>query len=274
MIRRLLLGTLAGLLLLLTSVVLPARAGAQDLTGPAQQLSPVLQLISPIVWPACGDAVLVTVAPAALGLSIPPQLAALFGPLIILCGAVPQPNGQRVCALDQAAQAALDQVSKALLGSALPIAVNPVGSLAGQLVLITDLVHEPNLPAEATVDAVLSCHPPKVAGTTTTVPAVGRAGGPVAPTMPTTSTVTFQAPPTFAQLQALPPLLPPTTPLPLAVPVRTPTKTPIVLISQPRFRYPVVMGLPLVLLVVGLFLARALTRPLTSTTGASTTRGT
>jgi hypothetical protein len=260
MSRRLLLGTLAALLLLLTSVVLPGPASAQDLTGPAQQLSPILELISPIAWPVCGDAVLVTVAPAALGVTIPPELAALFGPLIILCGAVPQPDGQRVCALDTAAQDAVAQLSKALLGSALPLLLTPTDGVAGELVLVSDLVPQLNLPAEATVDAVLSCNPPKTGADTTTTVATGAAPADTSP--PTSPTVAVTAPPTFADLRALPPLLPPTTPLPVAVPVRTPTKTPIVLISQPRFRYPVVMGLPLVLLVLGAFLARALTRPL------------
>jgi hypothetical protein len=263
--RRLLLGPLAGLVLVLTSVVLPGSASAQDLTGPAQQLSPILELISPIAWPVCGDAVLVTVAPAALGVTIPPELAALFGPLIILCGAVPQPDGQRVCALDTAAQDALAQVSKALLGSALPLLLTPTDGVAGELVLVGDLVPQLNLPIEATVDAVLSCNPPKTDADTTTTVAAGAAPGGTIPSTSTSTTEAVAAAPTFADLRALPPLLPPTTPLPVAVPVRTPTKTPIVLISQPRFRYPVVMGLPLVLIVLGAFLARALTRPLRPT---------
>jgi hypothetical protein len=73
--------------------------------------------------------------------------------------------------------------------------------------------------------------------------------------------------PTFGDLQALPPLEPPSTPLPLPVVVRDPVaaETPVVLISHPRFAYPVVMGLPLLLLLLGAFFGRALTRPLRPT---------
>jgi hypothetical protein len=219
-------------------------------------LQPVLEVISPIAWPACANALLVSVLPGAAGVQVPPELANVTGPLLVLCGAVPIPKANgRTCQLDAQAQALLTELTKPVLGSGLPVEVAPTKWLTGLLDNIVDLIPIPGVPLGSTIAATLQCQDPPPETSTTlatppsddTVPAIDRPDTP-----------SFVDPPTFDELQTLPALTP-------VAPVAAPAApvTPVVrLIDQPRFRYPIVMGLPLLFLALLVFFGRSLTRPL------------
>ena len=223
------------------------------------ELTPVLELVSPIAYPACANAVLVSVLPGLLGLAIPPEVALVFGPLLVVCGAVPAPDGEgRVCAFDAAAQALLVEATKPLLGLALPVEVIPVEMLTGFVAEIDDALDLPGVPIGATIDGVVQCAIPPTT-TTTTTPA---SPAPATPTPPEVTAPDVPAP-TFGELQTLPPVDLSEVATPPAPPAAEPVETPVLrIVTQPRFRYPVVLAVPLLLLALGAFFGRALTTPL------------
>lgn len=228
------------------------------------QLQPVLEVISPIVYPACANAVLVSVLPGATGVELPQEVSIVLGPLLVLCGSVPIPEtNERVCALDAQAQALLGELVKPVLAGGLPVEVAPLKWLTGLLDNIVDLLGVPALPIGSTISGVLQCTDPQ-ATTTTTAPTSAGAEVPP-PAVVELPPVSFVDPPSFEDLQTLPPVDPDLVAAPAAPPV---VESPeVVLIDQPRFRYPVVMGLPLAFLALLVFFGRALTRPLTHRPG-------
>lgn len=235
------------------------------------QLQPVLEVVSPIVWPLCANAVLVSVLPGALGLDIPPEVSLVTGPLLVLCGSVPEPlTNRRVCALDAQAQGLLAQLTTPILGSGLPIEVAPTKWLTGLLDNIVDAINLPGIPIGSTVAATLQCVDPPPE---TTVP-LNPADVPPAAEVIELPPAPVVEPPTFAQLQTLPRVVPaPVVAAPVAPTPAASTSVPIVepvvqFFSQPKFRYPVVMGLPLAFLGLLVFFGRALTRPLTASAPA------
>jgi hypothetical protein len=239
-----------------TSTLIPTDA----LIPLLEPLQPVLEVISPIAWPACANALLVSVLPGAAGVALPPELANVTGPLLVLCGAVPIPetNG-RTCQLDAQAQALLAELTKPLLGSGLPVEVAPTKWLTGLLDHIVDLVPVPGVPLGSTVAATLQCQDP-APETSTTLATPPDDTPPASVDLP--ETPSFADPPTFAELQTLPPV----TPAAPAVEPATPVAPVVRLSDQPRFRYPVVMGLPLLFLALLVFFGRSLTRPLDGAT--------
>lgn len=231
---------------------------AEALDPALEALAPALEIISPIVYPACADALLVAILPGVLGLGVPAEVTSLLAPLLVVCGAVPEPDGSRVCALDSQARDLLIEQTKPLLGLALPIEVAPLEAVSGFVIKLGDLVPQTGIPLGSTIDAVLMCTVPATTTTTIQVPSSSPLTSDAAPI---TSVVPI-ALPTFEELQTLPPVLasaPAVPPAAEAVPLRY--------VTQPRFRYPIVMGLPLVLLGLGAFLGRALTRPLRPSSG-------
>jgi hypothetical protein len=229
----------------------------QDLLPLLQPLQPLLEVISPIAYPACSDAVLVSILGGALGIPLPPELSNVTGPLLVLCGSVPIPaTNTRTCALDQQAQAVLAELTKPLLGSGLPIELAPLKWISGLLDNIVDSVDQAAVPQGSQIAAVFQCTDPVETAATLAPPPT--TGSPP-PTAEGPTTEPAAAPPSFADLQTLPPLVPAVGPAPAVTPVEAP---PVRLIDQPRFRYPVVMGLPLVFLALLVFFGRALTRPL------------
>jgi hypothetical protein len=264
---------LAGLLVLaVPSMLRPVEAApAQEAPLPTDSLipllaplQPVLEVISPIVYPLCSNAVLVTVLPGATGVELPPELSLVTGPLLVLCGSVPIPGtNTRVCALDAEGQALLAEATKPLIGAGLPVEVAPAKWITGLLDNIVDRIDLPGIPLGSTVAATLQCVDPPPESSTT-LPAGSGAPSPSTPTVQPAPIVDL---PTFADLQTLPPLAPSLVAAPTAPEIAT---APVVrLIDQPRFRYPVVMGLPLALLALLVFFGRVLTRPITRSIGPS-----
>lgn len=229
----------------------------QDLLPLLLPLQPILEVVSPIVYPACSDAVLVSVLGGALGIPLPPELSNVTGPLLVLCGTVPIPaTNTRTCALDQQAQAAIAELTKPILGSGLPIEVAPLKWVSGLLDNIVDLVDQTQVPQSSQIAGVFQCTDP--VETSSTLAAPPTTASPI-----TTPGLPVAEPsvdlPSFADLQTLPPVPTAVAPAPGVVPVEAPS---VRLIDQPRFRYPVVMGLPLAFLALLVFFGRALTRPL------------
>lgn len=224
-----------------------------------QQLQPVFEIVSPIVWPACSNAVLVNVLPGAVGLALPPQAAIVTGPLLIICGSVPQPGTQsRKCGIDAQVEDALAKVTKAAAGLALPVEIAPAKWVTGFLDNIVDKTPLKAIPIGSTVAGVLQCADPVKGATTTTAP------GAATSTPPAADDSALDNPsivlPTFEDLMTLPPVDQSLIAQPV-VPIAA-EPSPVRFISQPKFRYPIVMGLPLVFVALLVFFGRALTRPL------------
>jgi hypothetical protein len=229
----------------------------QDLLPLLQPLQPMLEVISPIVYPACSDAVLVSVLGGALGIPVPPELSNVTGPLLVLCGTVPIPaTNTRTCALDQQAQAAIAELTKPILGGGLPIEVAPVKWVSGLLDNIVDAVDQTQVPQGSQIAAVFQCTDPVETSSTLATPPT-TASSATTPDVPVTEPAVDL--PSFADLQTLPPVPTAVVPAPAVTPV---VASPVQLTDQPRFRYPVVMGLPLAFLALLVFFGRALTRPL------------
>lgn len=223
-----------------------------------QQLQPTFEIVSPIVWPACSNAVLVNVLPGAVGLALPPQAAIVTGPLLIICGSVPQPGTQsRKCGIDAQVETALAAITKPVAGTALPVEIAPAKWVTGFLDNIVDKTPLKAIPIGSTVAGVLQCADPVKGATTTTAPAA-------ATTTPPADDETLDNPsivlPTFEDLMTLPPVDQSLVAQPV-VPIAA-EPSPVRFISQPKFRYPIVMGLPLVFVALLVFFGRALTRPL------------
>lgn len=272
MTRRLRVGAAGAALLavvlafVVPAVLRPVEAAPAETPNPTDALiplldplQPVLELISPIVYPACSNAVLVTVLTGALGVELPPEVSTVTGPLLVLCGSVPAPGtNERVCALDVQAQALLAELTKPLTGGGLPLEVAPLKWLTGLLDNVVDLIPVPGIPLGSTIAAVFQCVDPPPTSSTTLAPAPTEPGESPTTTVALDPGPSFVDPPTFEDLQTLPPVTPGAVLTP-AVPVEAPA---LRLIDQPRFRYPVVMGLPLAFLALLAFFGRALTRSL------------
>lgn len=220
------------------------------------ELQPVFELVSPIVWPACANAILVTVVPGVLGVPLPPEISTATGAVYVVCGAIPEPGYLPTCALDLQIVSIVSEVLSSTVGLPLPLFVIPMASLVGQVRAIEDQL--PPLPSQLTpvVAGVLMCGeagPPAPAPTTTTT----------APPLPT---------PTAPAEVALPPITPPAVVAPpiaapeVAAPLQpTTNRTVTTTTTGPGFRYPVVFALPIVLLALGTYLGRTLTQPLDPT---------
>lgn len=226
------------------------------------QLVPVLELVSPILYPACANAQVVAIAPGLLGL---PELSALTGPVFVVCGSIPAPEGLRRCTLDSLLVELLSEVLTSTLGLPLPLVINPLAAILGQVQVIEDLLPPSPLQLTPVIAGVLQCAeapaeeelsplPPPPTTTATTA----------APTTTSPPVTSGAAPP----VRPAPPITAP--PVQVAAPAITPTPTapvsPASFVSvSPRFAYPIAMAAPLLLLLLGGYLGRSLTRPIVPT---------
>jgi hypothetical protein len=123
----------------------------------------VVEVISPIVHPLCGDALLVS--GIAIGL-IPPALREIIQPFtgtpFVVCGLVPPAGARRAeCEVDAVAGGLLDQVAFAVLGGASPFAPPEVARLVDSLLLVQDRLPAPvaDLDLVTTTAALVLCGP-------------------------------------------------------------------------------------------------------------------
>jgi hypothetical protein len=213
------------------------------------------------VSPVCGNALhAIALGPALvngqLGGALPiGLLLPAFGPVVEICGAVPAPPARLSCDTDQTVADTINTLAGAAIGSPLPFGVNVFGIAAEQVIVIQDLLP---LPANATdvrdqVVATLNCK----AAVTPAPPPDAAVEAPTDNTTPSDELTDLALPGLVADL----PTLDTTSgsfetgaaaPLPVA---------PVAELGGPGFAYPVVFALPLVLLIIGGYLGRALTRP-------------
>ncbi len=230
------------------------------------EAQPVLEIVAPLASPQCGNATLVVaLAPGVIGGAVGPlplDILPLLGPAFVICGSipVPEPSSRLVCAVDDQVLAALTQVTVAAAGLAPPVDTRIVGPLAEILVHVQD-----NLPPPANTAGLA-----EMAAATLACRAVRNAAPPddaaveeaAAPEPPTD---------TFSDELALPDL---GTDLTVSDEIvggdaitpsaEAPNLVPVADVGSTGFAYPVVFALPLLLLVIGGYLGRALTQPVDS----------
>lgn len=226
--------------------------------------SPVLELVSPTLSPACADsAIAVALVPSVLkGVTLPAQVYTLLGPVVVLCGSVPLPNGRYACVLDANAIKQLGALAPTV-SSVAPVLPPPLGTLIQQVAYVENAV-TPGAPLHltATIAATIQCVGARAAtspsvtappSTTTAAPAVvppsDVAPGVVPPPPPSTPSPPSPAPPSS-------PVSPSSAPLPPQA------AAPIATVSSGGFQYPAVILLPLVLLALVGYLTSAFTRPI------------
>lgn len=262
-------GLIAAATLALGLLLLGGPAAAQVAIPPLPlpplppETQPVLEVVAPIVSPQCGNATLVVaLAPGLIGTAtgpLPIDILPLLGPAFVICGSVPVPaaDTQLVCAADDQVLAALTQVTLAAAGIPPPVDIRIVGPLAEILVKVQD-----SLPAPANTAglgemavATLACRP---LHNTTPAPAATPAVEPVAPT--DTISDDLVLPDVAGSTLTAPADVVPDT----AIARQAPALQPVADIGGPGFAYPVVFALPLLLLILGGYLGRALTQPVDS----------
>jgi hypothetical protein len=248
-------GLLLGLLLSLA-----ARPASAQVPAPPPEAAPVFEVIAPTVSPVCGNALLaIALGPGLvngqLGGALPINLLLpAFGPVVEICGAVPAPPARLTCDADQTVADTINTLAGAAIGSPLPFGVNVFGIAAEQVIVIQDLLP---LPANATdvrdqVVATLNCR---------AAPAPADAP----PDAVEASTDEVNQPDELTDL-ALPGLIADLPTLDTTEPIESGAAAPLPVapvaeVGGPGFAYPVVFALPLVLLIIGGYLGRALTRP-------------
>ncbi|HUC04568.1 MAG TPA: hypothetical protein VL961_04165 [Acidimicrobiales bacterium] len=208
---------------------LPGASSSLPLGG----LEPVLEIVSPVVSPVCGDsAILVIAIPDVLkGKQLPPQVAELLGPLYEVCGVVPTPQGGYECGLDPLELQAVADAEGRILGATIPVAPPLEGTVVLQLsYLEKPLVPKAPLTLTSLVAGTLNCKSsvtvpsgaspaPAAPGTSTTGPTVPTTAPPTSAPSTLGGTDTGFAPPGLAATgigaptaaSALAPVLPPTT---------------------------------------------------------------
>jgi len=226
-------------------------------------LTPVFEVLGPVVWPLCQDAVAVL-------LTFPevPAVSSEDAPIFVLCGMVTDPDGRQTCAVDATAQLLIAQAAGPVLGATpAPVpAQEPVAAAAGLLVEVHDTAPPPPAPLPADpVDvavASLGCLPANPADPSLP-PVPPTAGLPAGPGADPLGLGTPAPAPALAL--RLPPLVPATSPAPAAAsasPISASPPSLTRLLTGPRFAYPVVFAVPLLLLAAGSYLGRTLTRPI------------
>ena len=257
--KRLACALAASAVLGVTCFVAPAAA---QVPPPPAEATPVFELVAPTVSPVCGNALLVlALAPGLVsgqtGGAVPIEtIAPAFGPLFVVCGAVPAPPARLSCDADSSLNATANAAAAAVAGTPLPVGVDPVGSTVEQTIVLQDTVAPPSTVKGALdrVVATLNCK----AVTSPTEP-------PEAATPePAPSDENFDESVLGDEL-ALAPLLDRLTPnITGGAPALRPgtaTVRPTAAVGGGGFHDPIVFVLPLVLLVLGGYLGRALTQP-------------
>jgi hypothetical protein len=226
--------------------------------------NPALTVVAPVASPVCANALLATVIAPALGVKLPPQTSTLVAPIVLVCGAVPQPGHQLRCPLDLQAQQTLLKLTETAVGTALPLDIIPEGMVAGTGLAVGDVV--PSLKGVTTpVVDVLHCATvtPTAAGAPRSLPTT--APPLAAPTTPTGGepiAITTAPTPAVAPTAAVTPAPAPVSAAP-SIAAAPPVLYRTISRKRPRFAYPIVMIVPLLLLMLGGYLGRALTRPVT-----------
>jgi hypothetical protein len=233
-------------------------------TAPARaqvppEAAPVLEIVAPIVSPVCGDAVLVVVlAPGLisgqLGSPLPVEIAPVLGPAVAVCGSVPVPGQRLKCAPDDTVRGALDTISGTAAGTPLPIDTSIIAPLVGTTFAVQD-----KLPAPANTAGLA-----ELVASTLTCTVVA------APTEPEAEpaaeeTASEEALEDLFALEDLPALeeLPPIDSEVAGAEFGSsagPELQSAIADGAYGFAYPVVLILPLLVLVLGAYLGRTLTR--------------
>ena len=236
----------------------PVRA---QVPPPPEQLDPVFELVAPIASPLCGNAVVViALAPGIvagqLGQPLPINPSPALGPALVICGSVPAAPIRLTCALDDNLAAAVNTITATAGGLVLPVDIRGVGPAIEQVIVIED-----RLPAPAStaglgelVASAMACRAQEPLENAPVDDAPAPSSTANEPEF-IDDPFEFAAPELFDdndssvgdRTQAR---------------RRTPTlgAQPVVGVDT-GFAYPVVFALPLVLLVIGGYLGRALTQP-------------
>ena len=256
--RRVLCAVAAAVVVGVTCSVAPARA---QVPAPPEEAAPVFELVAPTVSPVCGDAVLVVAL--APGLVAGPTGGALpievvtpaFGPLFVVCGSVPAPPARLSCDADRSLNETANQIAAAIAGTPLPVGVDPVGNAVEQTIVIQDIVSPPSQVKGLLDQAVATLNCKAVAAP---VEQKEPAEQP-APEETFDDSVLGDELALAPLLDTLTPDVPNASPSPYR-PAPLPV-TPAAQVAGGGFHYPIVFVLPLVLLVLGGYLGRALTQP-------------
>ena len=136
------LTVVAALLATLFAWTAPARAQVPP------EAAPIVEIVAPIVSPICGNAVLVAVlAPGLisgqLGSPLPVEIAPVIGPVVAVCGSVPVPGQRYKCAPDDSVRGALDTITGTAAGTPLPIDTSVVAPLVGTTFVVQDQLPAP-----------------------------------------------------------------------------------------------------------------------------------
>lgn len=245
---------------ILVATFLMAAAPARAQVPP--EAAPVLEVVAPIASPVCGNAILVVVlAPAIisgqLGGPLPVDIAPVTGPAFAICGSVPVPPTRLKCSADDQLASTLGTVTGTAAGLPLPIEVRPAGTIVDQLFVLQN-----ELPAPASTAGLAET----VAATLTCTQAAsdddsGEDDDPEA-TRSDDSDETIDE-----LLEALPDIpaledLPPIDSVVESGQLGSSAGPELAALGggAPGFAYPVVFALPLLLLVLGAYLGRMLTR--------------
>jgi hypothetical protein len=257
--------TLAATALVLLVLAVPARAQIEPpplpvLPPPPEQLVPVFELVAPTVSPVCGNAVFAVafgpgLVAGQLGQPLPVNVLPLFGPLVVLCGAVPAPPQRLACASDANVRLLVDTITGQAAGLPLPVDTQAVGPLAEQVIVLQDTLGPPisDTGLADMVAGTLDCRALAEAPAAEAPP----------PETPNPAAETDVSADEFAlpDLVAGPTITAGTPELIAPTPARrAPAIRPVADVG-PAFAYPVVFALPLVLLALGAYLGRALTQP-------------
>lgn len=241
-----------------TCVVAPAAA---QVPPPPAETAPVFEVVAPTVSPVCGNALLVVaLAPGLVagptGGALPIEtIAPAFGPLFVICGAVPAPPARLSCDADNSLNETANAVVAAIAGTPLPVGVDPVGAAVEQTIVLRDTAAPPSAIGGLLDNVVttLNCK---------------TATAPVAPPEPEAEPAPADESFDEAVLGEEFTLAPLVDSLAPDITQLAPTPgsgalsaAPAVQVGGGGFHYPIVFVLPLVLLVLGGYLGRALTQP-------------
>jgi hypothetical protein len=270
---------LAGLVLAsMTMLAWPLRAAPIDpplppVPPPPAEVQPVLELLAPVVSPECGNtAFAVALLPTVTGMvplpgGLPVNILPVFGPVLVVCGAVPQPGVRLSCSADESAAAALNQVTTTAAGLPLPADSRVIGPVVQEVFVLQD-----NLPAPANsaglaeqISGALQCH-----DLAAVAPAPVDTSPPAEETQPPADVSGFTVDDgslggLSGSLGDFAAAAGPTSPVAEIIAESQRPTVPLAQVSGPGFAYPVILVLPLLLLALGGYLGWALTRPVVPT---------
>jgi hypothetical protein len=252
----------------LLAIAAPARAQIEPPPLPLPtvppEAQPVLEVIGPIASPYCGNATLVVaLLPGLLGgaglPALPINIFPLLGPAFVVCGSIPPPDGSSlvVCAADDQVLALLSTVTVAAAGIPPPVDTRIVGPLVEVVAVLEDQLPPPlnSNGVAAQVRGALACR----AARDTPAPQ------PDAEPEEEVAAVADEPIPDILSFAELPvddlPALDAAGGANQVGSSAAPALAPVAGVRNTGFAYPVVFAFPLLVLVLGGYLGRALTRP-------------